>query len=107
MANCHTAKQFGVLNVVVQVLANGSLVLWRVGLQDRGEYTCQAGNKVSCHLSPTTCLLSPTTCHMSPDSWHLYLLLQVGDPITKTVKLKINGELVLTTWPPSSGDPFW
>ena len=31
---------------VFQVLHNGSLVLWRVGLQDRGDYTCKAANKV-------------------------------------------------------------
>jgi hypothetical protein len=43
----------------LEVLHNGSLVLWRVGLQDRGYYTCKAANKV-------------------------------GDPISKTVSLKIN-----------------
>jgi len=43
----------------LEVLHNGSLVLWRVGLQDRGDYTCKAANKV-------------------------------GDPISKTVSLKIN-----------------
>ena len=31
---------------VFKVLHNGSLVLWRVGLQDRGDYTCKAANKV-------------------------------------------------------------
>ena len=31
---------------VFKVLHNGSLVLWRVGLQDRGDYTCEAANKV-------------------------------------------------------------
>ena len=33
--------------LMVKVLHNGSLVLWRVGLQDRGDYTCKAANKVT------------------------------------------------------------
>ena len=30
-----------------QVFSNGSLVLWRVALQDQGEYKCAADNKVN------------------------------------------------------------
>jgi hypothetical protein len=45
----------------LELLGNGSLVLWRAGLRDEGQYTCAAENGV-------------------------------GDPLTKTVTLKINGE---------------
>ncbi len=45
----------------LELLGNGSLVLWRVGLRDEGQYTCAAENGV-------------------------------GDPLTKTVSLKINGK---------------
>ena len=44
----------------VGVADNGSLIVWRVGLEDEGQYTCTANNGV-------------------------------GQPISKTVQLKING----------------
>ena len=48
----------------LELLGNGSLVLWRVSLRDEGQYTCSAENGV-------------------------------GEPLTKTVSLKINGEKTL------------
>ena len=47
----------------IELLANGSLVVWRVAVEDEGEYSCRAHNGV-------------------------------GDPVLKTVNLKINGELL-------------
>ena len=45
----------------VEIIGNGTLVIWRVSLADEGQYTCAATN-------------------------------DVGDPISKTVNLKINGK---------------
>ena len=44
----------------VEIIGNGTLVVWRVALADEGQYTCAASN-------------------------------DVGDSISKTVNLKING----------------
>ena len=44
----------------VEIIGNGTLVVWRVALTDEGQYTCAASN-------------------------------EVGDSISKTVNLKING----------------
>ena len=46
----------------LQIIGNGTLVIWRVALSDQGEYTCAASN-------------------------------DVGDSISKTVNLKINGKM--------------
>ena len=45
----------------IQIIGNGTLVIWRVALSDQGEYTCAASN-------------------------------DVGESISKTVNLKINGK---------------
>ena len=47
----------------VEIIGNGTLIIWRVALADEGQYTCSASN-------------------------------DVGDPISKTVNLKINGKLL-------------
>ena len=45
----------------IEIIGNGTLIIWRVGLADEGQYTCAAGN-------------------------------DVGESISKTVNLKINGK---------------
>ena len=50
-------------NEDIEIIGNGTLIIWRVVLADEGQYTCAASN-------------------------------DVGDSISKTVNLKINGKLL-------------
>ena len=37
----------------IEIVGNGSLVIWRVGLGDEGQYTCAASNDVGDSISKT------------------------------------------------------
>ena len=61
----YTVTGLGGRSEELEIIGNGTLVIWRVVLGDEGQYTCAASN-------------------------------DVGDSISKTVNLKINGKL---PWP--------
>ena len=61
----YTVTGLGGRSEDLEIIGNGTLVIWRVVLGDEGRYTCAASN-------------------------------DVGDSISKTVNLKINGKL---PWP--------
>ena len=58
----YTVTGLGGRSEDLEIIGNGTLVIWRVVLGDEGRYTCAASN-------------------------------DVGDSISKTVNLKINGKL--------------
>ena len=58
----YTVTGLGGRSEDLEIIGNGTLVIWRVVLGDEGQYTCAASN-------------------------------DVGDSISKTVNLKINGKL--------------
>ena len=68
-------QQFSIyiIFLTVKVLHNGSLVLWRVGLQDRGDYTCKAANQVPDCQNKNAILISMTIkcCRLATQSRRL------------------------------------